>query len=60
MNLKGWRRGEHCDVEISDLELEILANYEAEEERGLLHSATWHQKMRQLEVLRDRKEREEE
>ena len=43
---------------ISELELEILANYEAEEERGIMHTALWHQKMRQLEVLRERKERE--
>lgn len=59
MKVKGWHRGEHCDVAISDNELEILENYEAEEERGILHSALWHQRMRQLEVLRERKEREE-
>lgn len=59
MNLKGWHRGEKCDVAISDLEREILSNYENEEERGLVHTTAWHGRMAQLAALRDDEERRE-
>lgn len=55
-----WWRGSKCDVPISDNEREILATYEAEEDRGIMHTAIWHQRMAQLFALRDEKEREQE
>lgn len=59
MNLKGWHRGEKCDVAISDFEREILATFEAEEDRGIMHTPLWHQRMAQLAALRDDEERRE-
>lgn len=58
--MKGWDRGSKCDVAISDLEIEILERYEAEEERGLMHSTIWHGRMAQLVALRDQRDRENE
>lgn len=54
MKIKGWHRGEKCDVPISDNEIEILERYEAEVERGLMHNTTWIRRMEQLERLREK------
>lgn len=51
--IKGWRRGEKCDVPITDNEHEILDNFEAEVERGIMHTNGWTGRMAQLEKLRE-------
>lgn len=57
--MKGWWRGESCnDIPITDQERVILDTYEAEVERGIVHTPIWQRRMQQLVYLRENAERE--
>lgn len=54
-----WWRGENTnDLPITDQEREILDTYEAEVERGIVHTAIWTRRMELLVYLREKAERE--
>jgi hypothetical protein len=52
-----WWRGENFDGPLSEQEYLILDTYEAEVERGIVHTLIWDRRMSQLVELRQ-KERE--